>query len=79
MTIIKRISPLSLIEHKRDINGVAQEDVDKWLDAPRSCRPLVHKAFPGCTKEELEFILTGIPREEWQWACAYGAVPGDSE
>lgn len=44
-----------------------QEKVDQWIKWNRSeGTPLVHEYFPELTKGQREFLLTGIPPNEWE-------------
>jgi hypothetical protein len=50
-----------------EIPGVTQDEADAWvMVTPRGARPLVQDAFPNCTADEREFILSGIPPEKWE-------------
>lgn len=40
---------------------VTQEQLDRYATG----NVLVQHAFPGCTPEEREFLMTGITPEEW--------------
>jgi hypothetical protein len=62
-TLLKRVSYMTGIENQMEINA-DRETIEDWIEN-RYERPLIQKAFPNLTKEEREFILTGITPEEW--------------
>lgn len=56
---IERVSPISKKKHIMDI-AVTQEQIDAWKSGT-----LIQKAMPNISREEREFIKTGITIEEW--------------
>lgn len=67
--LIVRKSRHSDISHTREIN-VTQEQINKWMDGT-----LIQEAMPDVSKEDREFILSGITPEEWLEVF----VPGQGE
>ncbi len=65
-TLLKRVSAMSGIENAMEINE-EREAIEDWMEN-RYQRPLIQEAFPSLTREEREFILTGVTPEEWQEA-----------
>lgn len=57
--IITKTSIVSGKEHTMDL-PVTQEQIDRYNKGE-----LVQKAFPNCTAEEREFLMTGITPSEW--------------
>ena len=56
---IKRISPISGIEHTMDLN-VTGKQIVAWEKGE-----LIQNVFPHLTPDEREFIKTGITHDEW--------------
>jgi len=69
-TLLKRVSAMTGIENEMEINE-EREVIEDWMEN-RHQRPLIQKAFPSLTKEEREFMLTGVTPEEWQGAFPPG-------
>jgi hypothetical protein len=61
MTIITRKSILSGKLHSLDLPGVTEDDIRAW----RASGKLIQDTFPALTKQQREFILTGITEAEW--------------
>ncbi len=69
-TLLKRVSAMTGIENEMEINE-EREAIEDWMEN-RYQRPLIQKAFPSLTKEEREFMLTGVTPGEWQEAFPPG-------
>lgn len=65
-TLLKRVSAMTGIENAMEINE-EREAIEDWMEN-RYQRPSIQEAFPSLTREEREFILTGVTPEEWQEA-----------
>jgi len=61
---IQRTSPLTHKKHTREID-VAPGKYEYWLATDRNDRPLIQHYFPELSADDREFLLTGIPKEEW--------------
>ena len=57
--IITRTSPFSGEENSMEIN-VTEQELDNWMNGT-----LIQNAMPNLSADEREFIMTGIPPEEW--------------
>ena len=60
--IIKRRSQMSGVVRERDLN-LTQEQYDQWRNGA-----LIQNAMPQLSKDDREFIMTGITQEEWDEA-----------
>lgn len=58
--LITRKSDYSGVERTLDI-PCTQEELDSWQEGILS-----QKAFPNCTPDQREFIISGITGEEWE-------------
>jgi uncharacterized protein (DUF779 family) len=47
--------------NEREIN-VTQEQIDAWKNSGK----LVQDVFPGLSRDDREFLMTGITPEEWK-------------
>lgn len=65
--LIKMKSLLSGVEHSREINAT-QDQIDRW-----KAGALIQDAMPDLSKEDREFLITGITPEEWK--KEFPAVP----
>ena len=59
MALIRRTESISGLQAIMEINASAQE-IYAWMNTERYKRPLVQDAFPDLTKEEREFLITGL-------------------
>jgi|TARA_R110002033_G_scaffold82002_2_gene132844 hypothetical protein len=57
---ITRRSLITHDEHTQEID-VTQQQLDRWTDGE-----LIQNAAPRLTKEEREFLMTGITADEWK-------------
>ena len=65
MALIRRTESISGLQAIMEINASAQE-IYAWMNTERYKRPLVQDAFPDLTKEEREFLITGLTPERWR-------------
>jgi hypothetical protein len=57
--LITRTSEMTGVEHTLDINVTASQ-LKQWLDGE-----LIQDVMPHLSREDREFLMTGITPEEW--------------
>lgn len=61
---VTKVSNLTNAKNTRKVN-ITQEEYDNYFNLPRKERPLIQNAFPKLSKDDREFLLSGITPEEW--------------
>jgi len=75
---VTRPSMLTNKIHTISFGGVRFEDMADWMEGRMKRMPgtpMVQDAFPHLSKEEREFLMTGITAEEW--LAAFPAKQGE--